>query len=258
MTMKKYFFLSLLIILVLMPAVAFSQVAGKLTRVEGRVDILRTGTEAAVPANTGDSLSIGDILRTKSDGRAEITFIDNSVMSLSPKSRLGIDEYLYKPGEDRREASLKLYRGKSGFKVPKAVYSAAGSKFEMKTRTAVAGVRGTEGIIYTGWIERVYVKHGIVEFYNLFGSVTVKAGQVGEVMYGRAPVERPYNDNEYKGQERGDAAPVVPPPPPPPAGGLLPQLPAIVSLPGVNPPVPLTDVTGAGATTDVNINIKFP
>lgn len=181
---------------------AEAQLAGKITKVEGRVDILRAAAAAAVPARVGDPVNVGDILRTKSDGKAEIAFIDNTTMTVGPKSRLGIEEYLYKADEEKRSASLKLYRGRTGFQIPKPVYPAEGSKFEMKTRTAVAGVRGTEGILYTDGVERVYVKEGVIEFKNPLGSVTVSKGEVGEVFAGRAPVERPYSEREYQQQER--------------------------------------------------------
>lgn len=280
-----FLFFSLLI-----PSLAFSQVAGKITLVEGRVDILRAGTVEAVPARVGDTVSIGDILRTKSDGRAEITFIDNSVMTVGPKSRLGIEEYLYKPEAEKREASVKLFRGRTGFKIPKPVYSAEGSKFEMKTRTATAGVRGTEGILLTGMVDRVYVREGVIEFANPIGKVTVTAGKVGESIAGRPPTERPYSEKEFSRQQEGvkpekpsdkksegeakqgektasksegapPPPPDVPPPPPPP-----PPISSVTTGPGaVAPPaagqtkLPVTEGTGATSTsTNVNINIIHP
>lgn len=195
--------ISTVCIAVLLPSLALAAVAGRLTKVSGRVDILHAGTAAAVEAKLNDELSIGDIVRTKSDGTAEITFIDNSVMSLGPRSRLGIEEYLYKSEENRRVASLKLNRGKAAFTIPKPVYAAEGSKFEMHTRTAVAGVRGTEGLLFTGPVERVYVSKGIVEFANPLGSVIVTTGNVGEVFYGRAPQVRPYSGTEFNKQKEG-------------------------------------------------------
>ena len=203
------------------------------------MDILRAGAAAAVPVKMGDTVNVGDILRTKSDGKAEITFIDNTAMTVGPKSRLGIDEYFYKADEEKRSASLKIYRGRAGFQIPKPVYPAEGSKFEMKTKTAVAGVRGTEGIIHTDGVERVYVKDGVIEFKNPLGSVTVSKGEVGEVFHGRAPVERPYSEREYQQQEKqvtpappGRAeAPEAPPPPP-----AAPPKPPEIVLPPTPPP----------------------
>jgi len=222
-----------------------AQAAGKLTKVAGRVDVLRVGTAAAVTVKPGDTVNVGDIIRTKSDGKAEITFIDNSVMTVGPKSRLGIDEYLFKPAEKKRAASLKLYRGKTGFIIPKPVYHASGSKFEMKTRTAVAGVRGTEGILYTDGVERVYVKKGVVNFSNPLGSVVVTAGKVGEAVTGAPPSERPYSEREYKKQQEGTT-----PPAPPGTSGLLPPPPEGFTI----LPPPLIPITTIALNKSFNVS----
>ncbi len=201
------FIIALVFSAALLPAIASAQVAGqmagKLTKVEGRVDILKTGAVAAVPVKVNDQVSIGDIIRTKSDGKAVITFVDKTVMTIGPRSRLGIEEYLYNPRANKRVSSLKLYRGKMGFKVTKPVFAAAGSKFEMKTRAAVAGVRGTSGMLLTGMADRVYVKTGIVEFKTPLGKVLVTAGRVGEAFIGRPPTERPFSPTELNKQEGG-------------------------------------------------------
>jgi hypothetical protein len=227
---------------------AEAQVAGKITRVEGRVDILRAGADRAVPLNVGDAVNVGDIVRTKSDGVAEITFIDNSVMDVGPRSRLGIEEYLYKPEEGKRASSLRLYRGRTGFQIPRPTYPAEGSKFEMKTRTAVAGVRGTEGILYTDGVERVYVREGLIEFTNPAGTVMVAAGRVGEIFYGQAPIERSFTQREYEQQQRQitPAPPAEAPPADVPPPVAAPPVPIVVAAPpppplGLEPPLPPTD-----------------
>jgi len=269
--------ISLILIAVLLPSMALAQVAGKLTKVVGTVDILRAGTTVAIPATLNAEVSVGDIVRTKSDGQAEITFIDDSVMTLGPRSRLGIQEYLYKSDENKRVASLKLHRGKAGFTVPKPVYAAEGSKFEMQTRTAVAGVRGTEGLLFTGVIERVYVSKGVVEFKNPLGAVIVNAGNVGEIQYGRAPSVRPYSGTEFQKQREGvktappqaaagkttaateaapaaesaastaaSAATTAPPAPaqPTPSQVAPTTAPAVVTTPTVTQTIPVTEATG--------------
>lgn len=197
-------FLLVFLLIALLPSAAFSQVAGKLTKVDGGVDILKAGTAAAVPAQVSDSLSIGDILRTKSDGRAVITFVDNSVVTVGPKSRLGIEEYLFKPEEDKRVVSMKLHRGKMEFDVPKPVYSAQGSKFEMKTRTAVAGIRGTAGAtVNLPRVERLYITSGLGELTNRFGTVRVSPGMVGESYDGGAPRARTFSPGEFNSMRSG-------------------------------------------------------
>ena len=198
---RSFFLLCVLMWSFIVPELSFSEVIGNITRVEGRADIMRVGKTAAETLKIEEAVSIGDIVRTKSDGRVEITFVDKTVMMVGPKSRLGIDEYLFKPEEGKRSASLKLYRGKTGFDIWKADFPADGNKFEMKTRTAIAGVRGTSGLLFTGNIERVYVKEGTIEFSNPLGSVLVTSGRVGEIVNGGAPVERPFSASEYDRQE---------------------------------------------------------
>lgn len=190
--------IGILMFLLFIPALGFPEEAGRLSKVAGRVDILRSGADNAVSVKEGESVSVGDIIRTKSDGRAEVTFVDNSVMKIGPRSRLGIEEYLYKPDKETRNVSLRLYRGIAGFHVRKALYPAGGSKFEMKTRTAVAGVRGTEGILYTSAYEAVYIKEGLVKYSSPRGTVMVGAGMTGEVLDGKTPIERPMLREEYE------------------------------------------------------------
>ncbi|MGD0283701.1 MAG: FecR family protein [Dissulfurispiraceae bacterium] len=296
---------SIICIAVMLPSLALAQVAGKLTKVSGTVDILRTGTTTAVPAKVNDEVSIGDIIRTKSDGTAEITFIDNSIMPLGPRSRLGIEEYLYSSKDNKRVASLKLYRGRAGFTVPKPVYAAAGSKFEMHTRTAVAGVRGTKGLLLSGLTERVYVEEGVVGFWNCPGvefskcpgRVIVTAGNVGEILYGGAPIVRPFSGNEFKQQQEGvkaaapaekqgaagtsstgttgttgttatteAAAPEAAAPAPAPTPAPAPPTTMIMSAqpvitPTITTPITVTEATGTitqPKTTPVTINPNFP
>ena len=194
--------LILLCIMILLPSAALAQVAGKITKVEGGVDILKSGTAAAVPIKLNDSISIGDILRTKSDGKAEITFVDNSVMTVGPKSRLGIEEYLFNPDAEKRAVSVKLHRGKMGFNVPKPLYSAEGSKFEMKTRSAVAGIRGTAGILITGiQADRLYISNGLGALTNRNGTALATPGTVAESFAGRPPSTRPFSQSEFNSHQ---------------------------------------------------------
>lgn len=182
---------------------AFADAAGRITKTSGRADILKTGAAQAVDLAVDMQVSIGDIIRTKSDGSAEVLFVDGSAMTIGPKSRLGIDEYLFKPEADKRTASVKLYRGKMGFDVKKADYAAEGSKFEMKTRTAVAGIRGTKGILYTDGVERVYVMEGLINFASRLGAINVAAGFVGEILQGKPPVQRQFSPSELSRLESG-------------------------------------------------------
>ncbi|WP_166404908.1 FecR family protein [Desulfonema ishimotonii] len=121
---------------------------GKITSVEGRADITSPG-DAARTATAGDTLSIGDIVRTKSNAKADIEFIDGSILRLGESARVEIAEYLFENGQTR--ARLRLFRGKIQNIVNKArglFGHSSPNRFEVQTPTAIIGVRGTRFFTY--------------------------------------------------------------------------------------------------------------
>ena len=122
---------------------AQADVVGRLTQVEGRVDIMRGGQLPATPAKVDDGVQPGDVLRTKSLSKAQITFIDNSTMTIAPESRMAIEAYMFDPAQNKRNAVIELFRGLAHVVVNK-VYQSAEPDFVVKTQTAIMGIRGTE------------------------------------------------------------------------------------------------------------------
>ncbi len=242
-------------------ALAAPRLAGRVTGVSGRVDVLRAGALRATPIKLGDEVFLGDIVRTKSDGRIELTMIDKSVLRLGHDSRFGIERYQFKTGHNRR-VTVKLYRGEAGFKVPR--YALQNNRFHLKTRTAVAGIRGTAGYLFSDEMEGVYVTKGLVKFGNRFGSVLVGPGQFAELRAGQPPIVLPFtpgalgnmqNGVTLKGNGSGNGGT------PPPTSGTLP--PPLGGTPGNN--VFLPPGTGVGGlptvqqttgSTPVNINVN--
>ncbi|MCY1047211.1 FecR family protein [Corallococcus sp. bb12-1] len=109
---------------------------------------LRTasGQVSAGPGDTalrsrlaGDSLYAGELVTTGKNGRAELSLADGSGVFLSPESavRLGTLELT---AERQRKVLLDLVRGTVE---TEAAPGGKGSVFEVRTRGAVAGVRGT-------------------------------------------------------------------------------------------------------------------
>ncbi|MBI5894057.1 MAG: FecR domain-containing protein [Deltaproteobacteria bacterium] len=145
-------FLILIPILFILPAVSFAETVGFFSKIEGRVDILKEGAANAAPINVNDTVSIGDIVRTKSDGKAEITFRDDSTVRIASESRLKIDEYAFNPDNSRKRGVLDLFRGKIRAVVSKSKaiipIGATTSSFDINTPTAIAGVRGTIPIVF--------------------------------------------------------------------------------------------------------------
>jgi len=244
-----------------------AEAIGKLTHVEGQVDILKEGKLPAVPAKVGDAVSVKDVIRTKSDAKAEITFDDKNVLKIAHRTRIDISEYI----SDGRvsKAVINMPRGKVEANVaPQIVQriaiSPTANKFEIRTPTAVAGVRGTEFFTFHDkGVTGVFVKEGKVEIYNpKFPDVkvTVSAGQVTTVPENKPPTPpRTATESEKKTHEKdvtpaekpkekaeeGEPAPtfaVIDPTiiPPPPAAdmGFMPPTPIIII-----PPPPITETT---------------
>lgn len=227
----------------------------------GSVHVLRKGALPAVAAKTGDQLSSGDIVRTKSDATAEVAFKDGSVLKISPRSRIDLGEYY--DGQNKNLANVKLARGKVEAVVSKGT---SGRMFEVQTPNAICGVRGTdwfESYDVESNITGVAVVEGSVYSYNVNSPanvVTVLAGTFTSIA-GNAPPRPPAPGTgsvsgavpfAYSGSSGGGSssfssltslmgaamAASAPPPPPPPAP---------------TPPQPAVQATG----TQVNVNPSF-
>ncbi|GAB5045721.1 FecR family protein [Thermodesulfovibrio sp. TK110] len=161
----SFFFYSFVVCFLFISAASAEEV-GKITAIQGKVDILRAGKLPAVSARINDSVHLNDVIRTKTDSRAEITFRDGTVVKIAPRSRIDISEY-FTDGETLR-VTLNVPRGKVGAAVAektveKIKASSKANRFEIKTPIAVAGVRGT---------------NYIVAHYPTYSTVTVITGRV--------------------------------------------------------------------------------
>ena len=120
-----------------------ADVVGSLTQVEGRVDLLRGGQLPAIPVKLNDGVQTGDVIRTKSLSKAQITFIDNSTLTIAPESRVGIESYMFNSTQNKRNSVVQLFQGLAHVAVSK-IFKAAEPDFVVKTQTAIMGVRGTD------------------------------------------------------------------------------------------------------------------
>ena len=71
-----------------------AETVGMFTFVTGRVDILRNATLPSVSVKLHDPVMLKDVVRTKSDARAEITLKDNTIIRIAQRSRIDISEYV--------------------------------------------------------------------------------------------------------------------------------------------------------------------
>jgi hypothetical protein len=116
---------------------------GRLTQLEGRVDLLKGGKLPAVPLKVDDTVEPGDVVRTKSLSKAQITFIDNSLLTLSQEARIAIEEFKFEATQEKRQVVLEIFQGLA-LAVVNKILKAEEPDFVIKTHTAIVGVRGTE------------------------------------------------------------------------------------------------------------------
>jgi len=129
---------AILLMVVALPVRA--QEVGTIAAVDGTAEIERGG--AMIPGTTGVGIFQGDVLQTGNPGRMRVVFQDDSVLTLSDDSRMTVDEHVFNPDGQTRSL-LQLLRGKVTAVVSE-YYRRAGARYEIKTATAVCGVRGTE------------------------------------------------------------------------------------------------------------------
>jgi hypothetical protein len=189
--MRKCAFLLIILVVLAFQVGLFTQaqaeVVGRLTLVEGRVDLLKGGHLPANPVKVNDEVQPGDVLRTKSLSKAQITFIDNSTLTISPESRVAIETYMFDPAKKKRNAVIQLFRGLAHVVVSK-VYQVVEPDFVVKTNTAIMGVRGTEfGIRLLPNSSTVLNLEGVLQVGNIFPEVGQLFQRAFQVAYSFGP-----------------------------------------------------------------------
>lgn len=108
---------------------------------------IQTAAQKISDAKVGSKVFEGDSVITGPDSRAKIVMSDRNVINISPDTELKISVYRNdgKPGGDKN-VELNLLKGKVRNNVEQK-YDDEKNKFQVKTVTAVAGVRGTQFVV---------------------------------------------------------------------------------------------------------------
>lgn len=109
--------------------------------VEGSAALFTKGRAGGKTLKKGDKLGSDDEVRVAIRSRIEIRFPDGTVMRLSEKSRLAMSEIQYDKKSESKKVKVNLGLGKLWANVRKLI--TPDSSVEVRTGTAVAGVRGT-------------------------------------------------------------------------------------------------------------------
>ena len=100
------------------------------------------------PALAGQTLQVEDIVRTGGGSSASLTLSDDSLLSLGPNSELAISEFRFDSTTHDGGMRLSLWRGAMSL-VTGWLAREAPAGVNVRTRTVLLGVRGTEFIVDT-------------------------------------------------------------------------------------------------------------
>ena len=114
-----------------------ASVVGSVSRVQNQAQV--GGANAAV----GSSVHMGDALQTGANARLEVTFIDDTRLTLGENARVVIDRYVYDPDRSIGAMALKSTRGALRFATGK-IHDMNKKDVTVSTPAAALAVRGTE------------------------------------------------------------------------------------------------------------------
>lgn len=160
-------------------------VSAKLSKIEGDVQIQKKEGGKWSDAQEGGKLSAGASVKTGKDGKCLVTWGLGHVVRVHPLSSFKVDSL--KDDGGKSDSNLNLANGRVTAQVGKLT---PGSKFNVKTPSAVAGVRGTafdlnqpEG----GEELKVSVLEGSLSLEAGGMEVVIETGFESVVMMGEAP-----------------------------------------------------------------------
>lgn len=165
---------------------AAQEAVGQVIRAQGHVT--KTSASGEVLLAAGASVAVGDTVVTAGGAKVDLRFVDGSLLTVGPSSRVEVARYAPEATGGQAEALLSLLSG-----IVKLIVNdgARWSRFAVETETAVASVRGTEWLVDAAkGTSAVFVLRGSVEVAGRSaegGSVTLGPGQGTDVAAGAAP-----------------------------------------------------------------------
>jgi len=126
---------------------AFSA-CGKFVVAKGVVQVEVLKTKLVERAKINTEICAGDTVSAGADSRAKIVMVDGNELNISPDSKMTIEGYEYQPDQGQKKVLLNVLFGKVRANV-KQKYDdqpkdSTSNSFQVKTKSAVAGVRGTD------------------------------------------------------------------------------------------------------------------
>jgi tetratricopeptide (TPR) repeat protein len=174
-----------LFVLALLPMGEGARAEVRVTAFKGEVGLLRAGAAREESADRNSRLATGDRLRTGRDGWAALALPDGSRIMLTSDS-----DFLVRDFDGARHSGIfSLLNGKLRASIRRQAEQSADYRFH--TRTAVAGIRGTDfALIHRGQANVFFGNAGLVDVRGLeTGGRQLVPDTVVQTTRGMTPVE---------------------------------------------------------------------
>ena len=156
--------------------------------IQGEVTLRRSdGTSA--PLQPDDLIYLGDQVRTAQGSTVAIRFADDSILTLHEDSLIRFDHLSAHGRTGMVDSRLNLLEGRMDTRVIPA--KGPGSRFQIKTPSAISAVRGTEyraAVSDNGSVSSIEVLEGSVAVKGADKQSLIKAGFGTRVAEGEAPL----------------------------------------------------------------------
>jgi len=128
-------------LLIFLPIVANAQV-GSISELRGIGEVLRQDSEDSLEAELELSIDSMDNVRT-GNGRLSVTFLDDSTVSLTERSSIVIDDFVFDPDPSRSRLALNMASGTARF-LTGALGRINRENINIRTPVATIAIRGTD------------------------------------------------------------------------------------------------------------------
>ena len=126
--------------------------AGVIHSLDGNVVVVHRSDQTAYIGREGDTVHENDEFYTLPDSRCRLRFTNEDVVSLAPETRFSVDEYSAREEAGEKTSLFGMVKGKAMFYAMR-LFRFKKVRFQVKTPTAVMGVRGTKFGAHVYWLD---------------------------------------------------------------------------------------------------------
>jgi hypothetical protein len=142
--MKHFWVVAIVIFVTASSALAQPDTAGYIKTLSGQAQVVRG--DRVLPAESGQILYPGDMVRTDEKGAVGILLEDDTLLSLGPNSQLDLADYAFKPREGLFSIAARLLKGSLAY-VSGTIGRLAPDKVRVETPDAVISSYGTRFLV---------------------------------------------------------------------------------------------------------------